>query len=83
MVVPAAQDNSAGFRVGQGVGLYAQALGKRWHATPPEGDLPIDNNRIENAIRPIAIGKKNGYLQDRLRPGFAQRPSRPCWERPK
>ncbi len=23
------------------------------------GNLPIDNNPVENAIRPIAIGKKN------------------------
>jgi len=23
------------------------------------GDLPIDNNPIENSIRPIALGKKN------------------------
>ena len=23
------------------------------------GDLPIDNNPVENAIRPIALGKKN------------------------
>lgn len=35
---------------------------KRWDALmryAQSGDLPIDNNPIENSIRPIAIGKKN------------------------
>jgi hypothetical protein len=35
---------------------------KRWPALiryADSGDLPIDNNPLENAIRPIAIGKKN------------------------
>ncbi len=35
---------------------------KRWPAQAPYaalGTLPIDNNPFENAIRPIAIGKKN------------------------
>lgn len=35
---------------------------KRWQALSryaTRGDLPIDNNPIENAIRPIALGKKN------------------------
>ncbi len=35
---------------------------KRWSALiryANSGDLPIDNNPIENAIRPIAVGKKN------------------------
>jgi transposase len=35
---------------------------KRWVALlryTDHGDLPIDNNRIENAIRPIALGRKN------------------------
>jgi transposase len=35
---------------------------KRWPALiryANSGDLPIDNNPVENAIRPIAIGKKN------------------------
>jgi transposase len=35
---------------------------KRWPALSryaTRGDLPIDNNPIENAIRPIALGKKN------------------------
>jgi hypothetical protein len=24
-----------------------------------DGDLPIDNNHIENRIRPVAVGRKN------------------------
>ena len=35
---------------------------KRWHAlarVADDGRYPIDNNPIENAIRPIAIGRKN------------------------
>jgi hypothetical protein len=35
---------------------------KRWVALTryaETGDLPIDNNPVENAIRPIALGKKN------------------------
>jgi hypothetical protein len=35
---------------------------KRWPALQryaSSGRLPIDNNPVENAIRPIAIGKKN------------------------
>ena len=27
------------------------------------GNLPVDNNPVENSIRPIAIGKRIGYLQ--------------------
>jgi transposase len=33
------------------------------------GDLPIDNNPIENAIRPIAIGKKNWLFTGSERAG--------------
>jgi transposase len=35
---------------------------RRWEALiryAQTGDLPIDNNPVENAIRPIALGKKN------------------------
>jgi transposase len=35
---------------------------KRWHALQRyarSGSLPIDNNPVENVIRPIVIGKKN------------------------
>lgn len=50
--------------VADGSGL-AKAINyslKRWPALTRyanSGDLPIDNNPVENAIRPIAIGKKN------------------------
>ena len=33
------------------------------------GDLPIDNNPIENAIRPIAIGRKNWLFAGSERAG--------------
>ena len=33
------------------------------------GNLPIDNNPVENAIRPIAIGKKNWLFADSERAG--------------
>jgi hypothetical protein len=33
------------------------------------GHLPIDNNLVENAIRPIAIGKKNGLFAGSERAG--------------
>lgn len=32
-------------------------------------DLPIDNNAVENAIRPIAIGKKNWLFAGSARAG--------------
>ena len=34
-----------------------------------DGNLPIDNNPIENAIRPIAIGKKNWLFAGSERAG--------------
>ncbi|GGX83158.1 hypothetical protein GCM10007386_12530 [Pseudoduganella dura] len=45
---------------------------KRW--TPLErytgsGTLPIDNNPVENVIRPIAIGKKNWIFVGSARAG--------------
>ena len=45
---------------------------KRWPALvryASSGDLPIDNNPIENAIRPIAIGKKNWLFAGSERAG--------------
>ena len=50
--------------VADGTGL-ARAVDyalKRWPAVEryvQQGDYPIDNNPVENAIRPIALGKKN------------------------
>ena len=38
--------------------------------TPGEtGNLPIDNNPVENAIRPIALGKKNWLFAGSERAG--------------
>ena len=45
---------------------------KRWSAIERyanSGHLPIDNNPIENAIRPIAIGKKNWLFAGSVRAG--------------
>lgn len=45
---------------------------KRWNAIAryaESGHLPIDNNPIENAIRPIAIGKKNWLFAGSVRAG--------------
>lgn len=49
----------------------AHAL-KRWPALElyaGSGSLPIDNNPVENAIRPIAIGKKNWLFAGSERAG--------------
>ncbi|SHN44927.1 IS66 C-terminal element, partial [Duganella sacchari] len=45
---------------------------KRWPALvryAESGALPIDNNAVENAIRPIAIGKKNWLFAGSERAG--------------
>jgi len=45
---------------------------KRWVTLTrylDDGQLPIDNNRIENQIRPIAIGRKNWLFAGSLRAG--------------
>ena len=45
---------------------------KRWVALTrylTDGALPIDNNRVENAIRPIALGRKNWLFAGSLRAG--------------
>lgn len=45
---------------------------KHWNAIERyanSGHLPIDNNQIENAIRPLAIGKKNRLFTDSVRAG--------------
>jgi len=45
---------------------------KRWPALQryaASGTLPIDNNPVENAIRPIAIGKKNWLFTGSERAG--------------
>lgn len=45
---------------------------KRWTALTryaETGDLPVDNNPVENAIRPIALGKKNWLFAGSERAG--------------
>jgi transposase len=45
---------------------------KRWEALVrfiDDGDLPIDNNWVENQIRPIAIGRNNWLFAGSLRAG--------------
>lgn len=45
---------------------------KRWPALSRyalSGDLPIDNNPVENIIRPIAVGKKNWLFTGSERAG--------------
>ncbi len=45
---------------------------KRWKALVrfiDDGDLPIDNNWVENQIRPISIGRKNWLFAGSLRAG--------------
>jgi hypothetical protein len=45
---------------------------KRWEALTryiTNGDLPIDNNWVENQIRPIAIGRSNWLFAGSLRAG--------------
>ena len=34
-----------------------------------DGDLPIDNNGVENQIRPIALGRSNWLFAGSLRAG--------------
>ena len=56
-------------------GALAKAIDyslKRWPALiryAASGDLPIDNNPVENAIRPIALGKKNWLFAGSERAG--------------
>lgn len=45
---------------------------KRWSALlryPDDGRVPIDNNRTENCIRPVAVGRKNWLFAGSLRAG--------------
>ncbi|SFI46133.1 Transposase IS66 family protein [Nitrosomonas sp. Nm34] len=54
---------------------------KRWPSLiryAQSGHLPIDNNPVENAIRPIALGKKIGYLPAQSVPANAQPLSKLC-----
>jgi len=57
---------------GSGTGKTIEHALKRWNALvryADSGILPIDNNPVENAIRPIAIGKKNWLFAGSERAG--------------
>ena len=57
---------------GSGTAKAIEHALKRWPALQryaSSGTLPIDNNPIENAIRPIAIGKKNWLFAGSERAG--------------
>jgi len=57
---------------GSGTAKAIEHALKRWPALQryaSSGDLPIDNNPVENAIRPIAIGKKNWLFAGSERAG--------------
>jgi hypothetical protein len=49
--------------------LSHHAPGQRSRATWTDGDLPADNNWVENQIRPIAIGRSNWLFAGSLRAG--------------
>jgi transposase len=57
---------------GSGLAKAIDYVLRRWNAYTSyatSGDLPIDNNPVENAIRPIAIGKKNWLFAGSERAG--------------
>lgn len=57
---------------GSGTAKAIEHALKRWPALQryaSSGNLPIDNNAVENAIRPIAIGKKNWLFTGSERAG--------------
>ena len=61
-----------GVAPGSGLGKAIQYTLKRWPALiryAQGGDLPIDNNPVENAIRPIALSKKNWLFAGSERAG--------------
>ena len=57
---------------GYGLAKACDYLLRRWPSFTryaETGDLPIDNNPVENAIRPIALGKKNWLFAGSERAG--------------
>ncbi len=61
-----------GIATGSNLGKAIQYTLRRWPALiryAQGGDLPIDNNPVENAIRPIALGKKNWLFAGSERAG--------------
>jgi len=57
---------------GSGIAKAIDYSLRRWAALaryPTRGDLPIDNNPVENALRPIALGRKNWLFAGSERAG--------------
>ena len=57
---------------GSGIDKAIEHALERWPALlrhADSGTLPIDNNRVENAFRPIAVGKKNWLFAGSERAG--------------
>jgi len=68
MAHPDAYQNRQWWRLRESPGLYLETLAIpiRYAET---GHLPIDNNPVENTIRPIALGKKNWLFTGSERAG--------------
>ncbi|KAB2837913.1 MAG: IS66 family transposase, partial [Burkholderiales bacterium] len=65
-------DTRSAVAPGSGMAKAIDYTLKRWAALvryAGSGELPIDNNPIENAIRPIALGKKNWLFAGSERAG--------------
>ncbi len=70
---------------GYGLAKACDYLLRRWPAfvrSADTGDLPIDNNPVANAIRPIAVGKKNWLLAGSEGAANVPPPFRVCWPPP-
>lgn len=57
---------------GYGLAKACDYLLRRWESFAryaETGELPIDNNPVENAIRPIALGRRTGCSRAANGPG--------------
>jgi len=80
-LTPIRQTAAPGYRLAKACDYLLQ----RWPAfvrSADTGDLPIDNNPVANAIRPIAVGKKNWLLAGSERAANVPPPFRVCWPPP-
>src|SRR5207248_5757447 len=68
LVDPAAAGGARRLSHRPGHPLQLEPLGGA-HALRDDGDLPIDNNWLENRIRPIALGRQNWLFPGSLRAG--------------
>ena len=58
-------------RIGQAI-EYAFTLLPRFSRYVNDGRISIDNNPVERAIRPLALGRKNGSSTAMMPPHIAQ-----------